>query len=67
MVASKDDRFVGSTTATVRGAKPCGDSSTPAEGNRVGENVSARLQSSTPRGDTVGLSDFKPLPRHLTL
>jgi hypothetical protein len=67
IVASKDDRLVGLTAARVGGATPYGDSSTLAEGNRARENVSARLRSSPLRGDTVGLSDFKPLPRHLML
>jgi hypothetical protein len=67
IVASEDDRLVGSTTARTEDAMPHGDSSTPVEGNSAGENISARLQSSTPREDTARLSDFKPLPRHLML
>jgi hypothetical protein len=43
MVASEDDHLVGSIVARARGAMPRGDSSTPTEGNRAGENVSARL------------------------
>jgi hypothetical protein len=67
MVASEDDCLVGSIAARAAGATPHGDLCTPAEGNRPAKNVSARLRSSAPRGDTVELSDFKPLPRHLTL
>jgi hypothetical protein len=67
MVASKDDCLVSLTTARVGGAMACGDSSTPAKSNRTVENVSARLRSLMPRGDTAGLFDFKLLPKHLML
>jgi hypothetical protein len=67
MVASEDDRLVDSTVARTGGISPHGDSSTPAKGNRQAENISARLRRSTPCEDTARLSDFKPLPRHVTL
>ena len=59
--------LVGSDRGISTGTTPRGDLGSSSDGTSASENVSVSRRSSTPREDTPAVSDFKPLPRHLTL
>jgi hypothetical protein len=67
IVPSESDCFFGSTTSRAPLATSGGDSMVASREDCLVGLTRARAAGATPHGDTARLSNFKLLPRHLTL